>query len=226
MHPVDLACLFRVSQVRFSRFQGRTMKLGLLTDIHEHVGLLRAALDDLHARRVDQIVVIGDVFANGSQLDETCRLLAAARAIGVFGNHDYALIRQTDADHRRQFAPETLAFLSSLQPRLDLAGCHFAHVEPWLNPEELAEIWYFDGPPDSPQKHERIFRSHPAQWLFAGHYHRWLILRPSGPVSFTSDPLSLHDDRYFVVVGALCLGWFATFDTDTGLLTPLQVAVA
>lgn len=41
------------------------MKLGLLTDIHEHVSHLRVALDRLRSERVDQIVVLGDVFALG-----------------------------------------------------------------------------------------------------------------------------------------------------------------
>ena len=58
------------------------MKLGLITDIHEHVEYLRLALELFGSERVDQVVVIGDVVETGSQLEETCRLLSQANAIG------------------------------------------------------------------------------------------------------------------------------------------------
>ncbi len=67
------------------------MKLGLLADIHEHVEHLKTALHNFQNLGVDQIVVIGDVFDSGKQIRETCRLLADAGAVGVWGNHDYGL---------------------------------------------------------------------------------------------------------------------------------------
>ena len=69
----------------------RGMKLGLLTDIHEQVELLCIALDRFRHEQVDQVVVIGDVFEIGQRIEETCRLLAEAKAVGVWGNHDYGL---------------------------------------------------------------------------------------------------------------------------------------
>jgi len=42
------------------------MKLGIITDIHEHVECLRAALDEL-AGQVDQIVMVGDVVQTGER---------------------------------------------------------------------------------------------------------------------------------------------------------------
>ena len=43
-----------------------------------------------------------------------------------------------------------------LRPRLELVGCHFMHVEPWLNPEDVADLWYFEGPAESSEELERI----------------------------------------------------------------------
>lgn len=51
------------------------MYLGLLTDIHEHVDQLREALAILKSKRVDQIVVLGDVFEKGKRIDKTVELL-------------------------------------------------------------------------------------------------------------------------------------------------------
>jgi len=59
------------------------MKLGLITDIHEHVEYLRTALDQFRRKGVEQVVVIGDVFEMGVRIEETCQLLAGAKVIGV-----------------------------------------------------------------------------------------------------------------------------------------------
>jgi len=67
------------------------MKLGLITDIHEHVEHLRVALDRLRREQVNQIVVIGDVCEAGERIEETCRLLAEAKVVGVWCNRSAAI---------------------------------------------------------------------------------------------------------------------------------------
>ncbi|MGE0606880.1 MAG: metallophosphoesterase [Pirellulales bacterium] len=104
------------------------MKLGLITDIHEQVDHLQSALGLLHKHPVDQIVLIGDVAATGERIVETCRLLAEAKVIGVWGNHDFGLCVEPDERTRRRFSSATLDFMSTLRPRLDVGGCHFMHV--------------------------------------------------------------------------------------------------
>ncbi|MBS0205455.1 MAG: metallophosphoesterase family protein [Planctomycetes bacterium] len=200
------------------------MKLGLITDIHEHVGYLRAALIQLEQERVDQIVILGDVFEHGRYLDETCQLLSSVAAIGVWGNHDYGLCVAPTDESRQRYSADTLRFMESLQPRMIQWGCHFSHVEPWLNPEQLEDLWYFEGLPDEQHKRDRIFAAVPHEIMFGGHYHCWLLTRPNDIQPWTADhSIRLTDGRYFVVIGALCEGSFATFDTDTLELTPRQV---
>ena len=199
------------------------MKLGLITDIHEHVLYLKAALARFKEHQVDQIVMIGDVFAMGQRIEETCRLLAEANAIGVWGNHDYGLSFEPTADTRGKFDEVTLKYMTSLQPRLVVEGCHFSHIEPWLNPEEIADLWYFEGPPDEHGKLARIFDAVPHPLMFAGHYHKWLLVRPDGIQGWDGQtPIQLDDGRYFVVVGALCEGRYAILDTETCELLPFN----
>src|SRR5947207_12169567 len=124
------------------------MKLGIITDIHERNDHLQTALRLFRSKSVDQIVVIGDVFARGERIEETCRLLAEAKAVGVWGNHDFGLCFEPSEEVRAKYPVGVVDFMSSLRPRLDIDGCHFTHVEPWLNPENVADLWYFDGPPD------------------------------------------------------------------------------
>ena len=197
------------------------MKLGLLTDIHEHVEFLRLALARFERQRVDQIVVIGDIFETGARIEETCRLLADAGAIGVWGNHDFGLCSNPEAATWARYPRSILDFMTTLRPRQEIAGCYFTHVEPWLDPENVTDLWYFDGPPDDEQKLARIFQAVPNRHIFAGHFHQWLIATPERILGWLGyNPIVLDPGRFFVVVGALCLGRSATFDAETCELVP------
>lgn len=199
------------------------MKLGLITDIHEHVAFLRRALQLFRSREVEQIVVLGDVFEMGRQIEETCCLLAAAKAIGVWGNHDFGLCYQPGADMRAKYPAMVLDYMTSLQPRLELEGCHFTHVEPWLNPEVITDLWYYEGPPDEHGKLARIFNAVPNRVMFVGHFHKWLLATPAEISPWLGDsPVRLDRGRYFVAIGALCEGRWATFDTETCELVPFN----
>ena len=153
------------------------MKLGILTDIHEHVEFLARALARFERERVDQIVVIGDIFETGRRIDETCRLLADAGAIGVWGNHDFGLCSNPDAETWAKYPRSVVEYMTSLQPRLSIAGCHFTHVEPWLDPHRIEDLWYFEGLPDTCEKRERIFCL-PHRVMFSGHCHQWFLACP------------------------------------------------
>lgn len=201
------------------------MKLGLLTDIHGDIVNLRSALDILQAADVEQIVLIGDTFQHGYQVEETCRLLRNAGAAGVWGNHDFGLCHQPAPEIQQRYSAGELAFMSTMRPTLELAGCHFSHVEPWLNPMDPSDLWYYEGLPDEHGKLDRIFAAVPHRILFAGHYHQWLLAKPDGIVPWSGiEPVHLNKGRYFVVIGALCEGRFATFDTTTAELIPHQLS--
>lgn len=104
------------------------MKLGLITDIHEHVEYLRAALHRLRHDAVEQIIFIGDAFFTGERIEETVELLVQNNVIGVWGNHD----RGSPLTGNQQFSTIVMDFLANLKPRLELVGCLSTHV---LNPE-------------------------------------------------------------------------------------------
>ena len=200
------------------------MKLGLLADIHEHVEHLRTALDHFKSASVDQVVVIGDLFEQGRRIEETCRLLAEVNAVGVWGNHDFGLCFEPNPRVSERYPSSVLDYMGSLRPRLDVGGCHFTHIEPWLDPEDLADLWYFEGPLDREGNLTRIFNATSQQVLFAGHYHRWLLATPQGMIDWHGErQICLNEGRHFVVVGAICDGQFAVFDTDTMELVPMSI---
>jgi hypothetical protein len=60
--------------------------------------------------------------------------------------------------------------------------------------------------------------------MFIGHYHRWLVMTPTGRVPWDAIEALVLDptERYLVVVGPLISGQFGMFDTTTRILTPLR----
>ena len=200
------------------------MKLGLLTDIHEHVENLEPALRHFAKEQVEQVVVIGDVFKKGQRINETCRLLAEAKAIGVWGNHDFGLSHEPSKEVRSRYSSAVIEYMTSLRPRLDIHGCHFTHVEPWLDPKNESDLWYYEGLPRNRRKLDRIFNAVSNRLIFSGHFHKWLLARTSEIEDWQGNRrIRLHNGRYFVVVGALCEGQYAIFNTDTSELIPFAL---
>ena len=200
------------------------MKLGLLADIHEQAKQLRKAIAVLQQHGADRFVVLGDVFEMGKQIEETVSLLQRVQAVGVWGNHDIGLCFDPDEKVCQRYSAAVLSFMGSLQPRLEIDGCLFTHVEPWLDPHMVEDLWYFHGPPDSPDKLARSFAAMPHSVMFIGHLHRWLLGTPEGLLPWRGqDPVRLESDsRYLVVVHAVWDGKCALFDTVTRHLIPFD----
>ena len=194
--------------------------------VHEHIDHLRSAIEVFATQGVDQVVVLGDLFEMGQQILPVCELLMAANAIGVWGNHDFGLCVDPSVETLAKYPAAVLGFMSKLCPRLELDGCHFSHIEPWLDPNNLSDLWYLDGPPDNPAALTRIFGAVAHRISFVGHYHRWLLATPQRVEPWRGDvPVQLREgQRYFVAVGALCDGDFCTFDTQTNWLVPLRIS--
>src|SRR5262245_47172919 len=118
------------------------MKLGLLADIHEQTEQLRKAIDVLQQHGADRFVVLGDVFEMGKRIEETVGLLHEVEAVGVWGNHDVGLCFDLGEEVRQRYSAAVLTFMGTLQPRLEIDGCLFTHVEPWLDPHKIEDLWY------------------------------------------------------------------------------------
>jgi hypothetical protein len=200
------------------------MKLGLISDIHEHVDHLRESLRFLQADGVDQIVMLGDIYETGHRIRPACELLAAARTVGVWGNHDYGLCVDPTAEMSNKYGDQVIAYMTSLKARLVIDDCYFAHIEPWLNPESLDDLWFFEGIPETAERRQQILAAQPQRIHFAGHYHQWLLVSSDRTEAWDgSGPICLKDRRYFVVIDALTNGSFATYDNVSGWLTPHRI---
>lgn len=196
------------------------MRLGLLADIHEDVERLRIALRRFECERVDQIVVLGDVAEMNRRLDETCRLLLDAGAIGVWGNHDFGICHV--ASKVEKYAEPVRRFMPTLRPRLEFEDCLFSHVEPYLDATDISQLWHYDGPPKTPKKARRNFAATSARLLFVGHFHRWFAAGVNFTISWQgTEPLQFQPGkRYMVAIAAVCNGASAILDLQESTLTP------
>lgn len=204
------------------------MRIGIVTDVHDEVEILARALAALRAEGVDAVVSLGDTSDLHGKWEDVTGVAALLRrhgAVGVWGNHDYGLCRDVAELTRAKFPAETLDYMATMRPRLELGGCHFTHVEPWLNPESIEELWCFDGRPEDEDRLARSFAAFTHRAAFIGHFHRWLALTECGRVAWEGTT-TLHFEegkRYLVVVGPLFRGDFAVMDTDRWILEPRHV---
>ena len=204
------------------------MRLGLVTDVHNHATELAAALDQFRRRGVDRVVTIGDtgdVFGRGDGLPEVARLLDGCGAVGVWGNHDFSLCRDVPDDLRDRFPPDALAVMARMEPRLVIGDCHFSHKEANLDPHSVEQLWELsERPLELTGKATAAFAAQPARLHFVGHYHQWWAGTPTA-TGWTGDGvLKLEpDERYWVVVAAVCDGWCAILDTDPEELEPIRL---
>jgi len=204
------------------------MKLGILADIHERDDELRKSIEVLRLHGADCFIVLGDVCERGKRMEETVALLRDVAAIGVWGNHDLGFCLDPSEDIRRQYGEQVLEFMGSLRPRLEIEGCLFTHVEPWLDPNKIEDLWYFDGPPDTQEKLDRSFAAVPNRAMFTGHFHRWLLGSSAGIIPWNAEgPIRLDiTKQHLIVVNAVWSGHCALFDTKRNELTPYSVGTS
>jgi hypothetical protein len=201
------------------------MKLGILADIHEQVDSLRRSLQVLEQQGVDQVVVLGDVYELGLRLEETVRLLEGAGAVGVWGNHDFGLCSDPTEEMRLRYGEHVVGAMGRLRPRLEIEDCLFTHIEPWLDPEKIEDLWWFEGPPDTPERAAQSFAAMPHRVMFVGHFHRWFLASTGEAAPWdgrTAITLNVAA-RYLVGVHAVVNGHCAVYDTVNTLLVPFDL---
>jgi len=198
------------------------MKLGLLADIHEDSARLARAIELLHLANVDQFVMLGDVFEMGKHIEETVALLTPLNSVGVWGNHDFGLCREVSERTRSRYSPEVLNYFASLEPFLEIDGCWFQHIEPFLDSEKLEDLWSYGG--DGILSPTHAFTAKPHRRFFMGHVHRWDCITPNGRLEWNGTPLQLNaQERYLITIHAVVNGWCATFDTSSDELVPIRI---
>lgn len=166
------------------------MRYGVLSDVHANLPALRATLDELSRRGVDQLLVAGDLVGYGAQPNECVALLAERGARCVLGNHDLfvldrlpptrfpELARRSARLHREWLSADVRSFLESLPTALTVGAVHMTHGS-LDSPEE-----YVVSEPRALALLARLADVAPgADTLVLGHTHQqWLVETSGGTV--------------------------------------------
>src|SRR5258707_7753863 len=96
------------------------MRIGLVTDVHNHAPELSAALAAFGQQGVDRVVTLGDTcdaFSSARGTVAVAALLRDCGAVGVWGNHDFALCGQVSEGIRSRYDPNVLQFMAGMGRR-------------------------------------------------------------------------------------------------------------
>jgi predicted phosphodiesterase len=181
-----------------------------MSDPHGNAVGLRAALDDLAGRGVDEIVCLGDLAQGGPQPAECLELVRSAGARTVLGNSDAFLLdpsstEEQSTDRQLEVREWTLAQLPTAF--IDLMGSFEPTVELELDGRRLL---CFHGTPRSydepvlPHESPDSFAGTGADLLAGGHVHvpqlrrvRESVYVNPGSVGLGYDHLQPEDDFRF-----------------------------
>lgn len=189
------------------------MRLAVISDIHANLEALQAALADVSAAGVDQIVCLGDIVGYNANPAECIASLRGVGALCVGGNHDRAVAGLlapeafgTEAARalawtRLRLGPDELAFLAALPLQVLVPGTLIA-VHGTLDVGGGCERTYLD----SDERRLQCFASlkaHPSQARICafGHTHRLGVFELWGThvSALDGDGFRLRQGAYYLL---------------------------
>lgn len=183
------------------------MRIAVITDIHGNAAALEAALADIAARGIGEVLCLGDIASGMGWAGLTAGLLMARGIPCVRGNHDRVLaealpetLRGQDAIAYRQTTPEQREWLGDLPRALQLAGgilaCHGSPDSDMQNLLEEARGGIFVPSPLAAVRERLGEAGMAARVVLCGHSHRAEVVQvPGGPLVVNPGSLGLPGFR-------------------------------
>jgi predicted phosphodiesterase len=135
------------------------VRIGVFADVHADLDALRAVLDDITARRVDEAWCLGDIVGAGPRPSACAELVRERCALALAGNHDVWAVRDGIAGagwnphtgssdgESRVLDTKVRLWLASLHPHASRHGVRCYHGGPrnpvmqWINtPADAAPL--------------------------------------------------------------------------------------
>ncbi len=170
------------------------MKIAFISDIHSNIEALMATLKRIEKEKVDHIFCLGDIVGYGPNPNECVELVRKNASKVVMGNHDSAVVHQTNtllfnsyARDATKWTVETISdenyeYLLGLPLKISVENLLLVHSTP-LIPEDWNYIL-------SQEEAERQFSHFSEEVCFVGHSHRPEVFRAI-------------DDRMIINVGSV-----------------------
>lgn len=192
----------------------------IISDIHGNLEALTAVLAEIHSRKIDHILCLGDIVGYGPNPSECLDLVAKHAKAALMGNHDFAVLfepfnfnqgaEQACFWTRRQFEEDTDAkrraerwkFIGNLPVRIRTNDFIATHASPR---RPINEYIFPDDIYTNPGKFHSIFEKFD-KVCFCGHTHVPGVFL-EGPDFYSPDELDhrfeLTDEKAIVNVGSV-----------------------
>jgi len=199
--------------------------VGLISDSHNHLTFMTAAIDFLRKRGATRIIHLGDICdsLHPEFLERAVEILVKEQVEAVRGNNECAVMTEYIVSHPEQLNISTRAFLENLPYVIRSKTVVYAHSAPFEWPEATRRPLRYYLP--------RMMASGslPFGILFRGHSHHCSVLEiceekieklPVKPgVVIDLD----KNKRYIITVGAVEHGACALFDYDACRFSPMEI---
>lgn len=152
------------------------MRIAILSDIHGNREAFSAVLHDLESRKIDRVILLGDLVGYGPDpefcIDKTMALVEAG-AIAIKGNHDSAVSNPSES---MNVVARTA--IDWTRPRLDRAQTDFLETLPYTHRE--GDALFVHASANEPSQWHYVtndrraiasFKATDARVIFCGHVH-------------------------------------------------------
>lgn len=152
------------------------MRFAILSDLHGNREALSAVIADLESRKIDRIILLGDLVGYGPDPEycvDMAAQMVAAGAVAIKGNHDAAISNPAESMN-----PVARAAIDWTRPRLDQAQIQFLDHLPYTHLEDDALFvhasanepaeWHYV---TSDRRAIASFKATDARVIFCGHVH-------------------------------------------------------
>jgi len=185
------------------------VRYALLSDIHSNLEALEAVLDDIAGQKVDELLCLGDLVGYGADPNECIRRIKNLSSHVVAGNHDSAVVGQTDISNFNPHARRAVAWTADI---IDPDHARFLSRRPYI--DRIDDLLLVHASPSEPKAWNYLlstqaarseFQSFSEPICFIGHSHQPIFFSSDGvPHSRKTDRLSCDADlRYIVNIGSV-----------------------
>lgn len=98
-------------------------RIAVISDIHGNIPALEATLQDIHRRKIERILCLGDLVGKGPHSDRAVDICREVCEVTIRGNWDDFIVAETDNPilqwHQQRLGSERLAYLASLPPTIE-----------------------------------------------------------------------------------------------------------
>lgn len=184
------------------------MRIAIISDIHSNYDALKKVLEDISVFQVDRIISLGDNIGYGPEPNETIALLMENKISSVLGNHEIAVLNQSNLKKFNKIAryslvktikkidKNSLNYIRNCTNYISRYGFHFVHGMP---PDSTSAYMSRKKPDDIKQLFNKIF----SKVCFTGHTHVLTMLalhnRKLDEITLNKGIFEIKRDRQYLI---------------------------